>query len=95
MRSRRKCPKGHEYWKSSDCPTCPRCEADKKPRAGFMAGLGAPAASGNACILDGGARDDKVETVHFVVCDAEMNLSAYLDWLRIKVHCGVPKLISE
>lgn len=43
MKQRRVCPKGHVFFKSSDCPTCPRCEADKKPRAGFMAGLGAPA----------------------------------------------------
>jgi predicted RecB family nuclease len=31
------------YFKSSDCPTCPKCEAAKKPAAGFMAGLSAPA----------------------------------------------------
>lgn len=43
MKQRRVCPKGHVYFKSSDCPTCPRCEADKKLQAGFMAGLGAPA----------------------------------------------------
>jgi predicted RecB family nuclease len=43
MRSRRKCPNGHEYWKSSDCPTCPICEAARKPAATFMEGLSAPA----------------------------------------------------
>lgn len=43
MRQRRVCPKGHVYFKSSNCPTCPRCDADQKPQAGFMAGLGAPA----------------------------------------------------
>jgi predicted RecB family nuclease len=43
MRTRRTCPKGHEYWKSSDCPTCPVCEAARKPAAEFMAGLSAPA----------------------------------------------------
>jgi hypothetical protein len=43
MKQRRVCPKGHVFFKSSDCPTCPRCEADQKPRAGFMAGLSAPA----------------------------------------------------
>lgn len=43
MRTRRKCPKGHEYWKSSDCPTCPICEAARKPVATFMESLSAPA----------------------------------------------------
>jgi predicted RecB family nuclease len=42
-RTRRTCPKGHEYWKSSDCPTCPVCEAARKPAAAFMEGLSAPA----------------------------------------------------
>jgi len=31
------------YFKSSDCPTCPRCEAAKKPAEGFLAELAAPA----------------------------------------------------
>jgi hypothetical protein len=43
MRTRRTCPKGHEYGKSSDCPTCPVCEAARKPVAAFMEGLSAPA----------------------------------------------------
>ena len=37
------CPNGHKYHKSSDCPSCPICEAERKPRDGFMALLGAPA----------------------------------------------------
>ncbi|HET6512395.1 MAG TPA: hypothetical protein VFH43_09395 [Candidatus Kapabacteria bacterium] len=41
--TQRTCPKGHKYMKSSDCPTCPKCEAEHKPVAEFMAGLGAPA----------------------------------------------------
>jgi DNA-directed RNA polymerase alpha subunit len=43
MRTLRTCPEGHKYYKSSDCPTCPRCEKEKKPEIGFMAGLSAPA----------------------------------------------------
>ena len=43
MRTRRTCAKGHEYWKSSGCPTCPACEAARKPAAEFMEGLSAPA----------------------------------------------------
>jgi len=37
------CPKGHRYNKTSDCPTCPVCEADRKPKEGFLSHLSAPA----------------------------------------------------
>ena len=37
------CKKGHKYYKSSDCPTCPVCENERKPEKGFLALLGAPA----------------------------------------------------
>lgn len=37
------CPKGHRYYKSSDCPTCPICEEEKKPKDGFLSLLSAPA----------------------------------------------------
>jgi hypothetical protein len=39
----RTCPNGHQYYKSSDCPTCPICEREGKPTTGFLAELGAPA----------------------------------------------------
>jgi predicted RecB family nuclease len=39
----RTCPKGHKYYKSSDCPVCPICEAEGKPETGFLSILGAPA----------------------------------------------------
>ncbi len=39
----RTCKNGHQYYKSSDCPTCPVCEAERKPDAGFLAELSAPA----------------------------------------------------
>ena len=39
----RTCPKGHQYYKSSDCPTCPQCEEAKKPSTGFLSSLSAPA----------------------------------------------------
>ena len=39
----RTCKKGHTYYKSSDCPTCPVCEAERKPADGFLASFGAPA----------------------------------------------------
>ncbi|NCI51961.1 hypothetical protein GWC95_18700 [Sediminibacterium roseum] len=43
MRSQRTCPNGHTYYKTSDCPTCPVCEAVKKPAGGFLSLLSAPA----------------------------------------------------
>ncbi|WP_051251402.1 RNA polymerase alpha subunit C-terminal domain-containing protein [Paenibacillus harenae] len=39
----RTCGKGHNYYKSSDCPTCPVCEQERKPDEGFLALLSAPA----------------------------------------------------
>lgn len=41
--TRRTCPQGHTYQKNSDCPTCPVCETARKPQAGFLSLLGAPA----------------------------------------------------
>ena len=37
------CPQGHKYNKTSDCPTCPICEANRKPENGFLLLLSAPA----------------------------------------------------
>lgn len=37
------CSNGHRFYKSSDCLTCPVCEADKKPKAGFLSTIAAPA----------------------------------------------------
>lgn len=39
----RTCSKGHQYYKSSDCPTCPTCEQERKPEDGFLSLLSAPA----------------------------------------------------
>ncbi|MWV44316.1 hypothetical protein GRF59_11810 [Paenibacillus sp. HJL G12] len=41
--SYRTCNKGHRYQKSSDCPTCPICEQERKPANGFLSLLSAPA----------------------------------------------------
>ncbi|WP_339735873.1 RNA polymerase alpha subunit C-terminal domain-containing protein [uncultured Sunxiuqinia sp.] len=41
--SLRTCKNGHLYYKSSDCPTCPVCEEERKPTAGFLSSLAAPA----------------------------------------------------
>ena len=37
------CEKGHGYQKSSDCPTCPICEQQRKPEEGLLSLLAAPA----------------------------------------------------
>lgn len=39
----RVCAQGHRYYKSSDCPTCPVCEAARQPTAAFTLALSAPA----------------------------------------------------
>lgn len=39
----RTCDKGHQYYKKSDCPTCPMCEMERKPESGFLSQLSAPA----------------------------------------------------
>jgi len=39
----RTCSQGHEYYKSSDCPTCPVCESKQKPENHFASNLSAPA----------------------------------------------------
>ena len=39
----RTCSKGHQYYKSSDCPTCPVCEEERKPKDRFLSLLSAPA----------------------------------------------------
>lgn len=37
------CRQGHQFFKNSDCPTCPICEEQKRPKEGFMAHIAAPA----------------------------------------------------
>ncbi|MWB95336.1 hypothetical protein GON26_13285 [Flavobacterium sp. GA093] len=39
----RTCPKGHQYQKTSECPTCPICEQERKPKDGLLSLLPAPA----------------------------------------------------
>ena len=42
-KNRKICAEGHVFYKSSDCPTCPVCEAAKKPMDSFLSLLAAPA----------------------------------------------------
>lgn len=37
------CEKGHKYYKSSDCPSCPACEHERKPDCGLLSQLSSPA----------------------------------------------------
>jgi len=37
------CKNGHTFYKSSDCPTCPLCEEERKPKDNFLSLLAAPA----------------------------------------------------
>jgi hypothetical protein len=41
--TQRTCPNGHKYWKSTDCPTCPRCEELRFGSEHFIPSLSAPA----------------------------------------------------
>lgn len=43
VKTLRTCKNGHQYYKSSDCPVCPICEQDEKPKDGFLSLLSAPA----------------------------------------------------
>ena len=44
-KTRRVCPNGHIFYKSSECLTCPTCAAATTPESGFLAELSAPARS--------------------------------------------------
>ncbi len=37
------CNKGHQFFKSSNCPTCPFCEEERKPKDSFLSFIAAPA----------------------------------------------------
>jgi hypothetical protein len=37
------CANGHRFYKSSDCPSCPVCEQERKSKEGFLSQLAAPA----------------------------------------------------
>ncbi|MFT3908400.1 MAG: RNA polymerase alpha subunit C-terminal domain-containing protein [Ferruginibacter sp.] len=43
LKTLRTCSKGHQYYKSSDCESCPTCENEKRPKEGFLSMLSAPA----------------------------------------------------
>ena len=42
-KNKRTCKNGHHYYKTSDCPVCPVCEAERKSETGLLSLLSAPA----------------------------------------------------
>jgi len=66
----RTCENGHKYYKSSDCPSCPVCEAQRKPDSGFLSLLSSPAR--NALVHEGitsveklaGYSEKKILSIH-------------------------------
>lgn len=59
------CEKGHQFFKSSNCPTCPVCEQENRPQDGFLSLLPAPArralANSNIHTLDELSKFSEVE----------------------------------
>ena len=43
MNKPRICSKGHKFYKSSDCLTCPICEKERKHGTGFLSIISSPA----------------------------------------------------
>lgn len=65
------CDKGHKYYKSTDCPTCPTCESEKKPADGFLSLLSSPARSA---------------LVHYLAIDTLEKLANYTEKEILKLH---------
>ena len=42
-KNNRICKNGHAFYKSSNCLTCPICEAERKPKDEFLSLISAPA----------------------------------------------------
>ena len=42
-KSARVCEKGHTFYKSSECQSCPTCDEENKPKSGFLSKLSSPA----------------------------------------------------
>lgn len=69
-KSLRICEKGHKYYKSSDCTSCPTCDKENKPKSGFLSRLSSPAR--NALIHEG--------------IDTLQKLSTYTEKEILKLH---------
>jgi len=69
-KSLRVCEKGHRYYKSSDCRSCPTCDRENKPKSGFLSKLSSPAR--NALVQEG------IDTLE--------KLSQYTEKEILKIH---------
>jgi DNA-directed RNA polymerase alpha subunit len=69
-KSLRICEKGHKYYKSSECPSCPTCDKESKPDSGFLSKLSSPAR--NALVHEG--------------IDTLQELSKYTEKQILKIH---------
>lgn len=69
-KSLRVCEKGHTFYKSSECTSCPTCDKENKPTSGFLSKLSSPAR--NALIHEG------IDTLH--------ELSKYTEKEILKLH---------
>ena len=69
-KSLRICEKGHKYYKSSECRSCPTCDKENKPNSGFFSKLSSPAR--NALVHKG--------------IDTLKKLSMYTEKEILKIH---------
>lgn len=82
MKSLRTCKNGHQYYKSSDCPVCPVCEAERNFKNKVFASLPAPARRA--------LKNSGITTVH--------ELSKYSKTAILQLHgmgkTSIPKLAA-
>lgn len=82
-KKRRVCEKGHTFFKSTDCPSCPTCDKENKPSSGFLSKLSSPAR--NALVHEG--------------VDTLQKLSLYTEKEILNIHgigpASLPKLRSS
>ncbi|MFB3388819.1 hypothetical protein [Flavobacterium sp. LAR06] len=82
-KNNRTCKKGHHYFKTSDCPTCPICEQERKPQSELLSSLSAPARRA--------LENKEIETAH--------DLSKYSKQEIMSLHgigpSSIPKLLAE
>ncbi len=71
------CKKGHQFYKTSDCPTCPECEAERKPKDGFLSLFAAPARRA--------LENDGITTVEKLSGIVKKKFYPFMEWA--KVHC--------
>jgi predicted RecB family nuclease len=89
------CSKGHKYYKSSDCPTCPVCEEERKPKDNFLSLLVAPArrALENKGIRSlkelSMYREDKILELHGMGKSSIPKLKKELESVGLKFRTGI------